>query len=137
MIESTPAASIRNSAFSFFLTIGVFSAFALVAHFLLTRLPLYRLVLQSHAEAKNADGVARKGPSAAVVERKVRKLGLAIGWIYVVTLSVFPAITAAVLSVGSKGEGNGSRLGSRLSDPALFVPLGTPQLARSRRLVRG
>ncbi|KAL8290263.1 hypothetical protein RQP46_003202 [Phenoliferia psychrophenolica] len=121
-IESAPALSIRNSAFSFFLTVGIFSTLGLLVHLILIKLPLYRLVIQSQADSKA--GAVRKGPSASVVERKVRKLGIAICWIYVVTLSIFPAITSSVLSVSSEGEGNGSRLGSRLTDPALFVPLG-------------
>ncbi|KAK4702309.1 hypothetical protein P7C70_g3917, partial [Phenoliferia sp. Uapishka_3] len=123
-IESTPAQSIRTSAFSFFLTIGIFSALGLLVHLLLIKLPLYRLVIQAHADSKHVGGVTKKAPSAAVVERKVRVLGVAIAWIYVVTLSIFPAITSSVLSVGQPGEGRESGLGSRLSDPSLFVPLG-------------
>lgn len=120
---ATPAQSIRDSAFAFFLTIAIFSGVCFLAHLILIKLPLYRLIQQAQADASAISGL-KGGPSARVVERKVRKLGLSIAWVFVVTLSVFPSITSAVLSTNGPDEANFMGLGTTLSDPALFVPLG-------------
>lgn len=129
----TDMKAIRNSAFTFFLTIGIFSVFSLFCHLLLIRLPLYRLVIQAasnHATPKNSSATLSSAPSRtppvaslAQVERKVRYLGISIFFIFFVTLSIFPSITSTVLST-HEGQPGGGILGERLSDRKLWVPLG-------------
>ncbi|KAM0745979.1 nucleoside transporter [Meredithblackwellia eburnea MCA 4105] len=124
--ESIPPSAIRTSAFTFFLTITIFSFISFLSHVLLHNLPLYRLISTAHAESSAIH--IRNGGSEAqprVVERKVRKLGVAIAGVYVVTLAVFPSITGSVLSVNEGGTDVGVwSLGPRLSLPSLFIPLG-------------
>ncbi|GAA6060265.1 hypothetical protein JCM10212_003965 [Sporobolomyces blumeae] len=48
LLESpVPSAAIRQSAFSFFLTIGIFAVFSWLCYATLIRLPLYRLVIRA------------------------------------------------------------------------------------------
>lgn len=124
-----PDATIRDSAFTFFLTVGLFSGFAYLAYALLVRLPLYRLVIRGSADDPDTDPSSLQHkptnppPSLWVVERKVRHLGLAIFYIFAVTLSVFPSITSSILSVHDPTTGGEGGLGRTLSAPGLFVPL--------------
>lgn len=112
LASTTFSDAIRSSAFVFFLAVAAFSALSFFAHLLLIRLPLYRLVIRS---AEPTSSSPKASPSLRVVERKVRTLGLSIGYIFLVTLSVFPAITSTITSVHAKRGG--------LRSPNLFVPM--------------
>ncbi|GAA5870191.1 hypothetical protein JCM8547_006913 [Rhodosporidiobolus lusitaniae] len=117
----SPPAAIRNSAFSFFLAVGIFGGVSWLAYFVLVHLPLYRLVIRAEFTDENASTKSATPPVAEmkVVERKVRHLGVAMFIVFATTLSVFPSITATILSVKT-----GKPDASLLQQPELFVPLG-------------
>ncbi|GAA5927602.1 nucleoside transmembrane transporter FUN26 [Sporobolomyces koalae] len=138
LLESpVPPAAIRQTAFSFFLTIGIFAAVSWFSYAILIRLPLYRLVIRSEFDEDAQHDAERNGndsssahsngkslkesgkTSLRQVERKVRKLGIAMFLVFGITLSVFPSITSSVLSVKT-GESDAALL----QRPELFVPLG-------------
>lgn len=108
--------SIRLSAFLFFGVSAIFSITSFVAHLGLIRLPFYRLTTRSFNKAK-AEGTHGQPVSLRAIERKVRPLGFAVFWLFVVTLSVFPALTSSVVSVHDPREG-------AIYTPTLFVPIG-------------
>lgn len=112
---------IRQAAFSFFLIIGIFSAFSAICHLLLTRLPLYRLVIQSTHTTKHHHSHPKSPPSFKIVERKIRSYGISIFYIFLVTLSVFPSITSSVLSVH---EGTSGGLGENWTRKEIWIPIG-------------
>ncbi|KAI5475437.1 nucleoside transporter [Pseudohyphozyma bogoriensis] len=111
--------SVRASAFSFFLTITIFSFLSLLSYLVLTRLPLYRLVIRSAETSSRPHSPSKRKPSLRAVEHKVRILGCSIFYCFFVTLAVFPSTTSSVASV-HEGTGKGGRLAER----TLFVPLG-------------
>ncbi|GAA5989365.1 hypothetical protein JCM11641_004200 [Rhodosporidiobolus odoratus] len=118
----TPPDTVRTSAFTFFLTIGIFAGVSWFSYAILVRLPLYRLVIRSSFD--NDDAASTKSASAPLadlrtVERKVRHLGIIMFLVFGVTLSVFPSITSTIQSV--KAGQPDARL---LQQPELFVPLG-------------
>lgn len=137
LLESpVPPAAVRQTAFSFFLTIGIFAVISWFCYAILIRLPLYRLVIRSEfdedaqRQAQTSDSTSTtssrgKGskdvPTASlrVVEKKVRKLGIAMFLVFGITLSVFPSITSSILSVKT-----GQPDAALLQQPELFVPLG-------------
>lgn len=119
-----PSPAIRDSSFHFFLTITCFAVFSLLSFIVLIRLPLYRLVLRANDKGADDDNA----PSPRVVERKVRWLGIAVFYVFFVTLAVFPSVTATITSVN---EGK-----SRLAAPELFVPLAFTIFAAGDWLVR-
>lgn len=112
---------IRQAAFSFFLIIGIFSAFSAICHLLLTRLPLYRLVIQSTHTTKHHHNHPKTPPSFKTVERKIRSYGISIFYIFLVTLSVFPSITSSILSVH---EGTSGGLGENWTRKEIWIPIG-------------
>ncbi|GAA5889996.1 hypothetical protein JCM8208_001191 [Rhodotorula glutinis] len=122
---AAPPATIRQSAFTFFLTVGIFAFASFVCYIILVRLPLYHLVLRasfdSDAAPKKPDGSSSGDSSVSlhVVERKVRHLGVAMFLVFGVTLAVFPSITSTIVSVRS-----GDPDARILQRPELFVPLG-------------
>ncbi|GAA5851934.1 hypothetical protein JCM9279_007029 [Rhodotorula babjevae] len=122
---AAPPATIRQSAFTFFLTVGIFAFASFVCYIILVRLPLYHLVLRasfdSDAAPKKNDGSSSNESSVSlrVVERKVRHLGVAMFLVFGVTLAVFPSITSTIVSVRS-----GDPDARILQRPELFVPLG-------------
>ncbi|GAA5871302.1 hypothetical protein JCM1840_004407 [Sporobolomyces johnsonii] len=117
-----PPEATRKSAFSFFLTIGIFAAVSWVSYAVLIRLPLYRLVIRStfDEDASSRSNSKPSSPSTSMrkVERKVRKLGIAMFLVFGITLSVFPSITSSILSVKT-GEPDANIF----QKPELFVPL--------------
>ncbi|GAA5821874.1 hypothetical protein JCM11251_004754 [Rhodosporidiobolus azoricus] len=118
---ASPPDTVRASAFTFFLTIGIFGGVSWLAYAVLVRLPLYRLVIRANFDDDTASTTSAVPPLAEMrsVERKVRHLGIAMFFVFGVTLSVFPSITSTVRSV--KTGQPGARL---LQEPELFVPLG-------------
>ncbi|GAA5891685.1 hypothetical protein JCM5296_005511 [Sporobolomyces johnsonii] len=119
-----PPEATRQSAFSFFLTIGIFAAVSWVSYAVLIRLPLYRLVIRSTFDedaSSRSNSKPSPSPSTSMrkVERKVRKLGIAMFLVFGITLSVFPSITSSILSVKT-GEPDANIF----QKPELFVPLG-------------
>jgi equilibrative nucleoside transporter 1/2/3 len=119
------ADQLRNSAFVFFLIATVMTAFALLCHFTLIRLPFYRLTIRGAEQSKatdkaGGDDVEDQPVSLWTVVYKVRVLGVAVFWIFFVTLSVFPAITASILSVHEIDDDAGLSFFS----PTVFVPVG-------------
>lgn len=122
---AAPSATIRQSAFTFFLTVGIFAFASFVCYIILVRLPLYHLVLRasfdSDAAPKKNDGSSSDTSTVSlrVVERKVRHLGVAMFLVFGVTLAVFPSITSTIVSVRS-----GDPDARILQRPELFVPLG-------------
>ncbi|GAA5918501.1 hypothetical protein JCM1841_003270 [Sporobolomyces salmonicolor] len=119
-----PPEATRQSAFSFFLTIGIFAAISWISYAVLIRLPLYRLVIRStFDEGASSRSNSKPSPSPSTsmrkVERKVRKLGIAMFLVFGITLSVFPSITSSILSVKT-GEPDANIF----QKPELFVPLG-------------
>jgi equilibrative nucleoside transporter 1/2/3 len=136
LLESpVPSAAVRQTAFSFFLTIGIFAVVSWFCYAILIRLPLYRLVIraefdegaqqeaqQNHSSSSSSNGKNSKDkPTASLraVERKVRKLGIAMFLVFGITLSVFPSITSSILSVKT-----GHPDAKLIQQPELFVPLG-------------
>lgn len=108
--------NIRSSAYPFFLCVTAFALLGLVSHLILIRLPLYRLVIRAAGDSlEGGHGKEKEIISFRKVERKVRHLGIAVFYIFFITLSVFPSITRTVVSVN---EGGGM-----LTRPELFVPL--------------
>ncbi|GAA5927518.1 hypothetical protein JCM3775_006006 [Rhodotorula graminis] len=122
---AAPPATIRQSAFTFFLTVGIFAFASFICYIILIRLPLYHLVLRasfdSDAAPKKPDGASSGNSSVSlrVVERKVRHLGVAMFLVFGITLAVFPSITSTIVSVRS-----GDPDARILQRPELFVPLG-------------
>ncbi|GAA6029782.1 hypothetical protein JCM8097_001047 [Rhodosporidiobolus ruineniae] len=122
---AVPPKSVRMSAFTFFLAVGIFAAVSWISYAVLVRLPLYRLVVRANFDSAAADDNASTKSASApladlrVVERKIRHLGLALFLVFAVTLSVFPSITATIQSVHA-----GQPDAKLLQSPALFVPLG-------------
>jgi len=137
LLESpVPSAAVRQSAFSFFLTIGIFAVVSWLCYAVLIRLPLYRLVIRSEfdedaqrdahhnrrsstSSSNGKSSINADSTSLRRVERKVRKLGIAMFLVFGITLSVFPSITSSILSVKS-----GQSDAAILQRPELFVPLG-------------
>ncbi|BGP14956.1 hypothetical protein JCM10213_007242 [Rhodosporidiobolus nylandii] len=117
---SAPPDAVRTSAFTFFLTIGIFAGVSWLSYAVLVRLPLYRLVVRT-VDGDDTASTKSAAPLADLrkVESKVRHLGIAMFLVFGVTLSVFPSITASIQSVKT-GEPD-ARL---LQSPELFVPLG-------------
>ncbi|GAA6001331.1 nucleoside transmembrane transporter FUN26 [Rhodotorula paludigena] len=120
---AVPPAPVRQSAFTFFLTVGVFAAVSFCSYLVLIYLPLYRLVVRASFEGSASrdgkDSSSSRGPSMRAVERKVRHLGVAMFLVFGVTLAVFPSITSTIVSV--KTDLPDARV---LQRPELFVPLG-------------
>ncbi|GAA5852551.1 hypothetical protein JCM5353_002900 [Sporobolomyces roseus] len=137
LLESpVPSAAVRQSAFSFFLTIGIFAVVSWLCYAVLIRLPLYRLVIRSEfdegaqrdahhnrrsstSSSNGKSSINASSTSLRKVERKVRKLGIAMFLVFGITLSVFPSITSSILSVKT-----GQSDAAILQRPELFVPLG-------------
>lgn len=120
--DPEPADGVRNSAFTFFLTIGSFAVFSLLAYALLLRLPLYKLVIRSNEDdSSTTKPFSSDSPQASLraVERKIRKLGISMFGVFAITLSVFPAVTSSILSVHEEGSG-----GPTWSQAAVFLPIG-------------
>ncbi|KAM0754181.1 hypothetical protein T439DRAFT_378255 [Meredithblackwellia eburnea MCA 4105] len=135
LLAPVPDAGVLQSAFNFFLAVGIFTAVACIAHAFLLRLPLYKTVIQltnlpmsrnsSYRSESKARRLAGAGPKISVTERKVRHLGLVVFWVFTVSISVFPSTTSSILSVHDPEHGgDGGGLGSTLSAAHLFVPLG-------------
>lgn len=122
----TPA-SIRRAAFGFFVAVVLFAVLAFCAHLVLCSLPLYRLVIRGSSmdTAPRHPSLPKLEPvSFRVVEKKVRKLGLAIFYVFFVTLQVFPTITGTIRSVHDPlGDNEPGGLGPTLSQRELFIPL--------------
>ncbi|SCZ98680.1 BZ3500_MvSof-1268-A1-R1_Chr7-1g09240 [Microbotryum saponariae] len=150
-----PSAGLRNSAFTFFIAIGAFAFIALLSYLILLRLPLYRLVMRSLGTQDDGE----RGPNDAAgdsktpnlkkiekIEKKVRKYGIAMFFVFGVTLSVFPSITSTIQSCArssmtespgrtltwgcivhsvNRGPGKDVPLGftGTLTLPALFIPM--------------
>lgn len=123
---AAPPEPVRQSAFTFFLTVGLFAAASFVCYIVLIRLPLYRLVIRASFDSdaqpnkpKDASSSSDSGVSLRVVERKVRHLGVAMFLVFGITLAVFPSITSTIVSV--KSDDPDARI---LQRSELFVPLG-------------
>ncbi|SGY79544.1 BQ5605_C008g05158 [Microbotryum silenes-dioicae] len=99
-----PSVGLRNSAFTFFIAIGAFAFIALLSYLILLRLPLYRLVMRSLGteddgeRGPNDAASGSKAPNLRKIEKKVRKYGIAMFFVFGVTLSVFPSITSTIQS---------------------------------------
>ncbi|KDE09097.1 hypothetical protein MVLG_00813 [Microbotryum lychnidis-dioicae p1A1 Lamole] len=125
-----PSVGLRNSAFTFFIAIGAFAFIALLSYLILLRLPLYRLVMRSLGteddgeRGPNDTASGSKAPNLRKIEKKVRKYGIAMFFVFGVTLSVFPSITSTIQSV-NRGPGEDVPLGftGTLTLPALFNPM--------------
>lgn len=68
--------------------------------------------------------LSRKKASITIVAKKIQHLGFTIFLVYVVTISVFPAVTSLILSVNLPAETKEDGLVAAFRTPALFVPLG-------------
>lgn len=125
-----PSKGVRQAAFSFFLTVGGLAVVSLLAFVILTRMPLYRLVIRASQEDddqnddESSSGQRRMPkPSLRTVERKIRKLGVSIFFVFGITLSVFPSITSTIVSV-HKGEiPAGGGISEILTQTAVFLPV--------------
>ncbi|GAA98152.1 uncharacterized protein L969DRAFT_46815 [Mixia osmundae IAM 14324] len=128
---------LRDSAFIFFIVATAMAAGSLVAYVILMRMPYFRVVVRSSGvddpndDLEHSDGgMGTKQPaeehepvSFRVVFGKVRLLALSVFYVFFVTLSVFPSITASVLSVNDK-PGSDGKSPPAIFTPVLFVPLG-------------
>ncbi|GAA6052244.1 hypothetical protein JCM3770_007397 [Rhodotorula araucariae] len=119
--NAIPPEPVRQTAFSFFLAVGIFAAVSFVCYIILVRLPLYRLVVRASFDTNATAGKdsSSSGASMRAVERKVRHLGIAMFLVFGITLAVFPSITSTIVSI--KTGDPDARL---LQRPELFVPLG-------------
>lgn len=106
---------VLQSAFTFFLSIAVVSGVCLCSHAILVHLPLYHRVVHTPTLSE-LDELKDLAPNLRTIEKKVRKLGLSMFWVFAVSLAVFPAITSSILSISGS-------LGPVFSQPHLFVPI--------------
>lgn len=137
--EDEYANSLKRSAFVLFLVATIFSLVALAAHHSLTLVLLSRSydVLSLNAAItcrrlsfsrpiiQAAENLSHSGKEASLqsmrgAELKIRRLGLAVCFVFVVTLAVFPSITSAILSVNDRSDTEGPII----YNAALFVPIG-------------
>ncbi|WVR04997.1 hypothetical protein IAU60_002009 [Kwoniella sp. DSM 27419] len=95
----------------------------LVAHRYLVHHPEYTNVLASVINRREVEGIGadiglenvRKGGVTRTVLRKNMLLEIAVAWVFVVTLSVFPPVTTTILSTRHPVP--------RLLQPDVFIPL--------------
>jgi equilibrative nucleoside transporter 1/2/3 len=106
---------LARSTFVFFVFATAFSVVALFSHILLTRLPLYKLVIKGYHSRKSKQGGG--GASLFKVEPKIRLLGVSVLYVFLITLCVFPSVTSTIFPVSSPQRG-------LIFQPALFVPFG-------------
>ena len=85
------------STWIFFSVSLVFTVIAALATLALVRLPIYRRSLQNKSDIDDEPG--HGSVSLVQVNRKVQGLGSALAFIYVVTIGLFPGITASIKSV--------------------------------------
>jgi equilibrative nucleoside transporter 1/2/3 len=141
----------RTSAFHFFLIVTSFAVIGLISNFILITLPHYRSVIKDAAstQAPAEHEVSKISPTSFQdVNAKVRPLGkwlyislvldsllikssylgIALFYVFFITLAVFPSITGSIVSVTDQsttsGLGTGGGLGETLSKTELFIPLG-------------
>lgn len=98
--DGTPLGdSSRDAALIFFALATLYAALTLGFQLLMARCSAPYRHLAHLANKLNDDASTSSPVSFRQVERKVRSLGLAVFLIYVVTISVFPAVTSSIVSV--------------------------------------
>ncbi|KAG0149889.1 hypothetical protein CROQUDRAFT_104812 [Cronartium quercuum f. sp. fusiforme G11] len=154
MISSIPVRTnqdkIRNSSYTFYLTVTIFTIFALLCFFTLSNLPFYKFVIKFNKKADNDEGqlisenddalsrapllrqsleadlttTLLKPTNLRLVERKIRSLGLGVFYVFFITLSVFPSITGSIISSSSNSSLKGnSNLWDNWTNPLIFIPI--------------
>lgn len=115
---------LRHSALIFFLFSTAFALVSIAIYALLVRTSLFKRVAASRKSLAVDKGAAPK-VDILLVMRKTKLLGLSVFWTFLVTLCVFPAITASILSVNDPLHSAAAR-GERpplWSDPVVFVAI--------------
>lgn len=107
-----------SSTANFFVISLVFAIISGYAAYTLVKLPLYKQAMRRHrdierinagAEASLDDGSAfpsnfqHHKSSIYDVNRKIQSLGLAVMYIFIVTIGLFPSITSSIKSINHEG----------------------------------
>ncbi|KAI8645385.1 equilibrative nucleoside transporter [Parasitella parasitica] len=128
--KDTPdVSSISRSAFLYFLSAFLITSAALVGRVVVVRLPFYRRQMNARSEVVRVEEeVSTEQNSSAEMEhvsitsvvRKSSGLILAVNYVFIVTLIIFPSVTALIKSV-RRPESNVSSKAGRFFDDDIFV----------------
>lgn len=89
---------------TFFAICLLFTLIAAIASWLLTTLTIYKRSIEGAKQVEQESKQHREETSLLAVDRKIRGLGLALAFIYVITIGLFPGITASVEAIGKEGR---------------------------------
>lgn len=127
--DTPDESSISRSAFLYFLSAFLITAAALVGRIVVVRLPFYRRQMSARNEvirveeevlAEQQHPVDREPVSIMSIVRKSSGLIFTVGYIFIITLMLFPSVTALIKSV-RRPESNVSKKGGRFFDDDIFV----------------
>src|SRR6266542_4470758 len=108
---------LRRSALLYFLGAVIAALLALVSYFILIHLPLYLHCIPTREQVKMIQSLETDTNLIKATFNKIRILAFAVGFVFFVTLSLFPSITASIKSV-VKVENK-----SKFRQDYLFIPL--------------
>ncbi|CEP09764.1 hypothetical protein [Parasitella parasitica] len=128
--KDTPdESSISRSAFLYFLSAFLITSAALVGRIVVVRLPFYRRQMNARSEVVRVEeevlveqhSLAEIEPvSIMAVVRKASGLILTVGYVFIITLMIFPSVTALIKSA-RRPESNVSSKAGRFFDDDVFV----------------
>lgn len=127
--DTPDESSISRSAFLYFLSAFLITAAALVGRIVVVRLPFYRRQMSARNEVLRVEEEVleeRHHPSDTEpvgimsIVRKSSGLIFTVGYIFIITLMLFPSVTALIKSV-RRPESNVSKKGARFFDDDIFV----------------
>lgn len=127
--DTPDESSISRSAFLYFLSAFLITAAALVGRIVVVRLPFYRRQMNARNEVIRVEEeileeqqhpVDRAPVNIMSVVRKSSGLIFTVGYIFIITLMLFPSVTALIKSV-RRPESNVSKKGGRFFDDDIFV----------------
>ncbi|CAG8610987.1 13229_t:CDS:2 [Funneliformis mosseae] len=109
---------LRRSALLYFICATIISLVTLISYFILIRLPLYLHYIQVRM-IQNAESVENTYDQKLLKEtfNKIRILAFTVGFVFFVTLSLFPSITTSIKSVVDEENK------SKFRQDYLFIPL--------------
>ncbi|GAN00695.1 equilibrative nucleoside transporter 1 isoform X1 [Mucor ambiguus] len=127
--DTPDESSISRSAFLYFLSAFLITAAALVGRVVVVRLPFYRRQMSARNEVLRVEEevleehhqpIDREPVSIMSIVRKSNGLIFTVGYIFIITLMLFPSVTALIKSV-RRPESNVSKKGGRFFDDDIFV----------------
>lgn len=127
--DTPDESSISRSAFLYFLSAFLITAAALVGRIVVVRLPFYRRQMNARNEVIRVEEeileeqqhpVDRAPVNIMSIVRKSSGLIFTVGYIFIITLMLFPSVTALIKSV-RRPESNVSKKGGRFFDDDIFV----------------